>query len=64
LNLLQALACATTNPTRLLGVKKRGALPRVGQRANFMVAERKKNGQVKVEAVFIDGERRTTNEHE
>jgi len=55
LKLTQALACATTNPARLLGIKKRGGLPRVGQRANFFIVDHKQNGQAKVEAVFLDG---------
>jgi N-acetylglucosamine-6-phosphate deacetylase len=56
LSLKQAIACATSTPARLLGLRSRGRLPQVGRKANFCLV----SGQgtnVKMLASFVDGKR-------
>lgn len=61
LTLKQALACASTIPGRLFGLKHRFTLPKEGAKANFIVftiTKSKTRWRSKVKAVFIGGEQR------
>lgn len=56
LTLKQSLACASSNPARLLGLRTRGRLPQIGQKANFCLVSGQGNN-VKILASFVDGKR-------
>ena len=61
LNLEQAFACATSVPARLLGIRHRFQLPKVGRKANFVAFETtntRNRPRADVKAVFINGSRR------
>lgn len=54
LTLAEAFASASTVPAKLLGVRRRFALPKVGQKADF-IAYRVAGGKPKIQTVFING---------
>ncbi|HOZ45652.1 MAG TPA: amidohydrolase family protein [Candidatus Hydrogenedentes bacterium] len=58
LSLEQAFACASTNPTKLFGVRHPFASAQTGKKAEFVVFEIRKTGKVAVNAVFVNGQRR------
>ncbi len=60
LALEQAFACATTIPSRLLGLRNRSIQPRPGRKADFIVFNIDKTQprwKAQIQAVFIKGER-------
>lgn len=61
LSLKQALACASSIPGRLFGVKHRFVLPKEGGKANFVVftiVKSRQGWRANIKAVFIGGEKR------
>lgn len=61
LTLRQALACASSIPARLFGLKHPFRLPKPGTKANFVaftIAKSHEKWKTNIKAVFIDGEQR------
>lgn len=54
-----ALAGASTVPARLLGARRRYALPEAGRKADFIVFTDRGGAMPRLDAVFIRGERKT-----
>ncbi|HQE76384.1 MAG TPA: amidohydrolase family protein, partial [Candidatus Hydrogenedentes bacterium] len=61
LTLMQALACASSIPARLFGLKHPFRLPKPGTKANFVaftITKSHEKWKTNLKAVFIDGEQR------